>query len=327
MGVLFILSIVTYKERVLFADAAYVVFNIINDQKFCIQESRYGSFITQMFPYFGQKFHLPLRSVLVLYGISFNLFFLAVNATLVLVLKQYRLAILMALYYFLFISESFIWISDVPQGVAFMFLLFGVMLYLQNKKANIFLFYIAFILLAILTLFTHFAMIIPLAFLWVYFIIEKKYLPFSGKETFILSGLIICIIVFKFLLSGGQHGREGSQLYWVRHLSIKDIINTFRTSVVKIFFRRCFTNYWLGILVFIVGMATLIKNKEKKLAVWTLVSVLGYIMIMGLTFTDNNYDTRLFHIESEWSGIGIIVATPFVFAFYPNSGYLLPPGY
>src|ERR1700761_2138038 len=83
MTALFILSALLYRERVLFADASYVVFNIINGKSMMIQEKRYGSFITQMFPYLGAKFHLPLKPILVLYGISFNLFFLSVAATLV----------------------------------------------------------------------------------------------------------------------------------------------------------------------------------------------------------------------------------------------------
>jgi len=57
MGALFVLAILFYKERVLFADAAFIAFHIINDKKLAIQENRYGSFITQVVPLFGQKLH------------------------------------------------------------------------------------------------------------------------------------------------------------------------------------------------------------------------------------------------------------------------------
>ncbi|MFI5196881.1 MAG: hypothetical protein ACHQD8_07305, partial [Chitinophagales bacterium] len=75
MGVLFVLGAIFYKERVLFADASFILFAIINDNHFAIQVERYGSFITQLFPYLGQKLHLPLNTLMFLYGISFNLFF------------------------------------------------------------------------------------------------------------------------------------------------------------------------------------------------------------------------------------------------------------
>ena len=126
MTALFVLAIVFYRERVLFADAAYIAFHIINDKSLCIGKNRYGAIATQIFPYLEQQFHLSLKAILIGYGISFNLFFLSVNACLVYVFKQYRLAILMGLYFFLFVSESFIWVSDIPQGISLMFLLYGV---------------------------------------------------------------------------------------------------------------------------------------------------------------------------------------------------------
>ena len=53
MGSLFILAILFCRERVLFADASYVLFDIVNAKHLNIQEHRYGSFITQLFPYMG----------------------------------------------------------------------------------------------------------------------------------------------------------------------------------------------------------------------------------------------------------------------------------
>ena len=317
MGALFVVAIIYYKERSLFADAAFVIFHIINEKNLVIQENRYGSFVTQMFPDLGQKLHLSVKTILVLYGISFNLFYFSVSAILY-KLKQYYFVILMALYYFLFFSESFIWISEIPQGIAWMFLLFGVTLYLWNKKANILLLSLSFILFAALALFSHFVIAIPFIFLWVYFIIEKNNWPFSKGISILLSSLIVFVIIVKFLLSGGQHGPESSQLYGVTHFSLKDVIESFTKPVVQMFFYRCLVNYWPGTLVFIIGIAALIKNRQRTLAIWTIASTLGYIIIMGLTYGNLDSSTRLFHIESEWTSIGIIIAAPFVFTFLPK---------
>ena len=319
MAALFVIAIVFYKERVLFADAAFVVFHIINEKIFAIQENRYGSFITQMFPYFGAKLHLPLKTIIVGYGISFNLFFLSVNAALIYLLKQYRLAILMALYYFLFFSESFIWISEIPQGIAWMFLLYGIMMYLGEKKNNLILF-LSFIILGTLTLFTHFVIAIPFLYLWVFFIIERNNWPFSKSTSWMLSGLIVVIIAGKFALSGSATGPEASQLHGVTHFSLKDIIESFSKPEVTMFLYRCLVNYWAGTLVFIIGMVALLRNKQTLLAIWTFLSVTGYVIIKGLTYGTLDGTTQLFHIESEWTAIGIIVATPFVYSFLAAAG-------
>src|ERR1700744_3331054 len=89
MSALFITGIIFYKERVLFADASFFVFNIINSKKMAIQELSLGSFIKQVVRYFGQVFHLPLSAILVLYGMSFNLFFLTVCAMRLCGFRQY----------------------------------------------------------------------------------------------------------------------------------------------------------------------------------------------------------------------------------------------
>src|SRR6185436_11625598 len=104
-----------------------MIFRIINLGELQPQEYRFGSFITQIFPLLGSKLHLPLSWIVVLYSASFNLFYLAVAAILVLKIKEYALAILMSFYYVLFVSDSYFWISnEVHQGIAWMFLFFGV---------------------------------------------------------------------------------------------------------------------------------------------------------------------------------------------------------
>ncbi len=324
MGALFILGIIFYKERVLFADASYVVFNIINSKSMMIQEKRYGSFITQMFPYLGQKFHLPLRSILVLYGISFHLFFLSVSATLVFGLKQYYMAILMSLYYFLFFSESFIWVNEIAQGTAWMFLLLAVLLYLGKKKVNFFLQLLLLIPLSILTIFTHFIVIMPLGFLLVYLILEKNIWPFSTTKTILLGSILMLVMIIKFASTNTSYDTE--RLQWITNFSLHDVINSFQTPVVQTFLGRCITNYWLGMLVFIVSIASLLLNRKRIQALWTLISTVGYIVIMGLAYRDLDANAQLLHIESEWSCIAIIIATPFVLTFLPGLKALIAAG-
>jgi hypothetical protein len=95
--------------------------------------------------------------------------------------------------------------------------------------------------------------------------------------------------------------------------------------VVVVFAGRCLTNYWLGVIVFILGIASLFREQQKALALWSILSVLGYIIIMGLTYGNLDKNVRLFHIESEWQSIGIIFATPFVLSFLPKVKFSLAP--
>ena len=318
LGLLLVTAFIYYKERLLFADASFIAFNIINYKSMGIQEHRYGSFITQVVPYFGSLLRLPIKAILMGYAVSFNLFYFLVAAVLVFGLKQYRLAILMAFYYFLFVSDSYFWTNnEIHQAVAWMFLFYGLILYTGSKRMNIFMVMPLFILLGFLTVTTHYVVIIPMVFLWVYLWIEKKHWPFSRNISVLLSGLLLVVIGIKYALTPANN-YDGTHLHNITHFSFQDIFDSFSTSVVSMFLYRCLTNYWIAIIIFVTGIIALIRARQAALAIWTVASALGYFIIMGITYCDITKDIPLFHIESEWACIGIIVGAPFVFTFLPS---------
>jgi hypothetical protein len=306
-------AIVYYKERALFADAAFLSFNIINYKSLAIQWNRYGSIVSQVFPWLGVKMHLPLKAILMSYSISFNVFSLLVGYVLYLY-KEYFLTILTALFYLLFFSDSYFWVSEIPQAIGWMFLFLGTTLYLGKKQSTV-TGLILFLLLGHLTISTHFVAIIPITYLWGYLIIEQKNWPFSKRSSIVLSLLLIGLICLRFV--GVQSG-ENAHLHGVTHFSLRDIIDSFSTPVVAVFLGRCITNYWIAVIVFIAGISSLLKNKQTLLAVWTIIFIAGFMVVMGLTYGSESKNVALFHIESEWQAIGIIAAAPFVFSFLPR---------
>ncbi len=322
LGILLIGAFILFKQRILFADAAFIAFNIINYKNMAIQIDRYGSFISQLFPYVGMKLHLPVKSLLVLYSASFNIFYFAV-AFILYRCRQYGLTILTALYYFLIISASWFWTNnEVHQAVGWMFLMYGITTYMGSRKVNIIFTTTVFAILAFLTIFTHFVVIIPTVFLWVYFIIEKDNWPFSKAKTIVLSLILVAIVAYKYIRSVAPSGSyETGHLYNLTHFSLQDIIDSFSTPVVRMFLYRCLTNYWIGAIIFIVSVVVLIRQKKKALAIWTVLSLTGYLIIMGLTYGTFDEFVLLFHIESEWASIGIIMATAMVFSFLPTLNY------
>lgn len=318
MGVLFILSIIFYRER-LFADTSYIAFNIVNYRGMSIQNQRYGSFITQIVPDFGQKLHLSLTTILAGYSISFNLFFFVVAAILFFGLRQYALTVLMAMYYYLIVSDSYFLANDeIHQAIAWMFLMFGVVNYLKQKNANTIVLIAGFLPFAFLALFTHFIVIIPIVFLWIYFILDADNPLSSKKQTILLSSLLVAIILVKFAITGTSQRYEEEHLHRLTHFSLPDIVQSFISPVVAMFCLRSITNYWIAIPVAVLGIRFLLKNNQKKLAAWTIISIVGYFIVMGLTYGNLDKNVKLFHIETEWESIGILLAAPFVFNVLPR---------
>ena len=316
LGALLIGSILLFREHLFFADLSFGVFNIINNKEFAIVSNRYGAFITQIIPFLAQKLHLPISIVLIGFSASFNLFFFFVNALIIYRLKQYPLAILMAIYYFLFVSDSFFMAGDTQVAVAWMFLFFAVLIHLGQKKVHPILLALPFLLL-FLAVSAHFVVIIPTVFLWVYFILEAKNWPFSTKNSVLFSFLLVGIIV-GMIVSAPAQSHDGGQLHNILHISLKDIIESFSAPVVVTFLGNCLTNYWIAVIVLAAGMVSLWRCEKKLLLAWTIISCIGYLVIMGITYTDFDANFLLCHIELEWGSLAVIIAAPFAFAYLPK---------
>ncbi len=310
---LLILSGVYFKEKVLFGDGSYLLFNIINKRSIDIQWGRYGSIVSQFLPYAGVKLGLPIGIVGLLYAVGFNAFFLVVTA-ICYWCRQYALTILAALYFTLFFSDSFYWVSEVPQAVGFLFITLSVLLWFGERNVFVFVIYPVFSFLLFITVSTHFVVIIPLVFLWVYLLLRKENWPYPKDKTIVLSILVVGVILFRFVNVGGKSG-ENIHLHNVTHFSIKDILFSFVSPVVTTFYYHLFALYWPILFVFAAGIYSLVRKKRNYIAGWIILVCVGYIIIMGLTYGDYKGEYALFHIESEWGALSVIMAAAFVFEY------------
>ena len=317
LGVLFVAGIVFYKARLLFGDASFIAFNVLNWKMFYIQEHRYGSFITQWVPYVGGLLHMPLRWILVAYTASFNFFYL-LAAVIMHRLRQYHLVVVMALYYVLFVSATWFWTNnEIHQAVAWMFLMLAVLLHMGQRQMRLVVVLPVFLVLGFLAVFTHFIVLIPLTFLWVYLILDGAAWPFGRNRTLLYSACLAVLAVLKFVMVGNS-SYDAGHLHNATNVSPADIVSAFNSGVVRVFAKRCLTNYWVAGVVLACGMYALLKAGRTWLAGWTLLCCAGYVFLVGVTYGPYGGDIMLFHIESEWQSLGIVVGAPFVLCFLPR---------
>ncbi len=317
MIVLLIGAIIFYKERILFVDASYMSFLRINTPILESSERRYGAYITQAVPLLGAVLHLPLKVILILYSISYNLFYLIVIIILVKKFKQYGLAILMALYYTLFVTDTYFWtINEVHQGIAWLFLFLGVSLHLAKMKANLIIQIPIFIVLASLALFTHPLVIVSAIFIWFFLWIDRRSWPYSRVMSIILSLILVGIIALKIFLSN-QQGYDNGKMHNTLNISLIDIFHAFTNGMNRTFYNDIFSRYWCAIPILLIGIIALLRGKNYLLLTWSVVCIIGFIALMGITYTDSyDYHTR-FYMESEWLTLTIPVAFAFVFYGMP----------
>jgi hypothetical protein len=302
-------------ERILFSDASYILFRILNFDSLQIQEHRYGSFMTQGFPLIASKLHLPLSTIVVLYSASFNIFYLLVAFLLVYKFREYSLAVLMSFYYVLFVSDTYFWTNnEVHQGVAWMFLFFGAIILFGKKGMHWLIIFPVFTILAFLTIYTHPLLVFPTGFFWL-FLNTRKDWPYSRAITIIFSFILVGLAFSKFLLSTGQTSHyDVNLLRNASEISLQKIIHSVTSDFSKEIIRRTIWNYWLIPILLLAGIYSAIKTKVYLPVLLVLFFSAVYYVAICVTFSEFNP----FYTESELMPATIILASLFVYYTLPN---------
>ncbi|KAA5533607.1 hypothetical protein F0919_13795 [Taibaiella lutea] len=307
-------SMYYYKERMMFCDAAHIFFDVVNNHHFQLSAvGRIGSFITQIFPLTASLFHLPFETVLLLYSISFNLFYLTVATILLFKFKNTKLAVLFALYFVLFVSDTYFWTNnEIHQAMGWCFLLFGIIQnYKQHPKHPLFHFTIVLIL-AFLSLFTHPLMLFIFPFLWLFTVQEKDLNPYNKRQILFLSLAFVIILGLKYY-SMSNSGYDAGKIHSATHFSFLDLWHAFSSPMSKAISEKLIKDYFFVPVLFGLGLiAAVLKNKYKQIALVLLFAV-PYYLAVCLTYSD----FLTFYIESEWMPFSIITGILFVYYFVP----------
>lgn len=314
-ALLFVGAAVFSMERVLFADASFILFRIINTGTMQIQEHRYGSFITQSLPLIAAYLHLPLKVIVVVYSVSFPLFYLTVVLLLLYHFKENELAVLMSFYFLLFVGDTWFWMNnEVHQGIAWMFLFFATTNALGRRKVNWLITVPVSTALAFLTLFTHPLLLFPTSYLWLFFTGRKNW-PFSRRQTVLFTVILIAFVLAKLYLSNSASSHyDAEKLQGIRQFSFYNISHAFRTPFVQELLHHMFWNYWIVPLLFISGIRVSLKKKDGRLIVLTAGFAALYFAALCLTFSD----FAPFYTESELMPATVILTTPFVYYVLPQ---------
>ncbi|RYE12468.1 MAG: hypothetical protein EOP51_31505, partial [Sphingobacteriales bacterium] len=307
-------SVVYAQERILFCDASFIMADILNTGKLQIQVHRYGSFITQLFPLLAGKAHLPLATVVLLYSISFNLFYLAIASVILFRFRNIALAVLMAFYYTLFVTDTYYWTNnELHQAIAWMFLLLAMAIDYKRKSYSFFLHTVLFWVLAFLSFFTHPLILLVLPYLWLFVLLDIKLNPYTLKQSLLLTAGLILICGVKFYLMK-QGGYDNDKLAASTRISIQDVLNALVSPMARETLSRMFTQYYFLPLLFFAGIWFAVRERKWRHLCLTLLFTLGYFAAVCLTFTD----FIPFYTESEWMPFSIIVSTLFVYYVLPK---------
>jgi len=108
-----------YQERTIFLDSSFILFSIASTGEFAVQANRFGSALTQFFPWLGVNLHLPIRAVMILYSVGIVLYYFLCFYAAFKWLKNSKLALSILLINTFMVSYTFWWMQiEFAQGIA-----------------------------------------------------------------------------------------------------------------------------------------------------------------------------------------------------------------
>ena len=136
--ILLLLSVLFYKERILFNDTVFQFFKIVNFEKFNIEAMRYSTVITQIPVLIALKLNNGLRTLLMIYSISFVVVYYMVFILCIHVLKNPAAGIAILFSLIICITESFFHpCTETHQAIVYSILLYAILQYNFNPKWGI----------------------------------------------------------------------------------------------------------------------------------------------------------------------------------------------
>jgi hypothetical protein len=171
--ILFVLSIYYYQERIGTIDNAFQTFLLIGENKITVMANRWPAVIIRVIPYLLFKSGLSLSLIMISFSISYVLFHAIIFYIVFKTLRSPRLALLQLFVLLLVCSDGFYWCnSEQIQGLSVV-LLFLAIFYLPNKVHSWTQSLLMF-LTAIVILFYHPLLLVPILFVLAFNCINKK---------------------------------------------------------------------------------------------------------------------------------------------------------
>lgn len=308
---LLLLSILFWRERVIYTDMAFHSFVMSVTKSFAIQNNRFGAALTQMFPLTAMYLELPLAAVLKWYSAGFYVLYIAYFLIIVFVLRQQEIAIVMVLYLTLLCSNSFFWAqSEYPQGMAFM-CVFLALTASTNHTSRLRLTKLSLVLIGgTVTVFFHPLIVIPLTFGIVFLMLQKKVSIQTGAVVLIYV-LVLVWAKSKFIKPNPY---ETSKMDALDNF-VKLFPDYLHTQSNLFFLQQLFSDYALYAILFLGVVYYLTKRRQWFKLSFVIGATILYLLLINVTYPDLYGGI---YLQNMHLTLGFFVALPVVYDLLPQ---------
>lgn len=297
-----ILAIVLYKERVIYADSALQVFEMINSSTFSIYVERYSMYISQLLPVALIKSEAPLSFVLMSYSISGVLIHLICFILCFYFFKNKESVIFLISFIIMYRHAYFHAISETYFSIAYSALFYACINYfMNNPRSSRILFYLIAFVLIVLNYFMHPITFFLLSFVVCFTALNLK--SYKTPELYILLLFIALVFISKFLFTSNGHENN-----YYAELKSADILNSLLHSNSFYFLQEFIkTIYLLPAILFVVTIALYALDKQYITAAFIMGMVFFFIAVNAITF--NKGDSTLV-METRFAPLYFFICIP-----------------
>lgn len=310
----FVLAILFWQERTAFTDIAFHLFFIVRHHEFPVQNFRFGAVLTQLYPFLATKLSLPLGSIMMSYSIGFIFYYFLCYFFCGVVLKDYKMGLVLLLSQVLFVSHTFYWMqSELPQAIAFCTVFFAFLnkySHIENTFARLVSW--LWILFSIITLgFFHPLLMFPFSFI-LFFFLSRKEGSIDWKMLVAAAILFAAVLFVKktyYKTAYDEQAMEGAKKL------ISQFPHYFRIYSNKRFLKNCLTvYYWIPVISLIITAVYIKQGKWRSLVLFG-AYMLAFLLLVNISYQDPA--TTTFYLENLYLPLGIFLAVPLVYDILP----------
>ncbi len=304
-GIMLVMAVLFYKERVVMCDAAFQLFSIVKDHHFAIQINRFGAACTQVFPLLATRLGADINTVTMVYSLSFPIFYCSGFLGVLLGLKNERIALVILLFNTLMVRHSFFWIQcEFVQG-AVLTLFFLALTESVMRRASIPRWYYPVAMIFIVTIVYFYPLLLfVMLFGFGFFILE-----FRHRTKFLLSVLGTYLLIFVCKIFFHSNFYDQQSMNGIKNI-IAEFPHYFQLNSFKNFYRYVVNDYYLLVIFWLITAIYLLRSKR------VLHALLMTAFLFGVCFLINvNYKLGVdqFYLESQYLILVIFVGFPFAY--------------
>jgi hypothetical protein len=312
-----------YLERMTNLDMAFQTFLMLKSGHPEIQSGRFGAVVTQIWVSMAQWLGAPLKGVLLAYSLG-HAVWPVLLAGISCYWGQWRWALTILLVATLMTTHTFFWLSEMPQGLALICVVYAWMHYKGDLKAFSWLDWLIWLVVLWTAFYFHPMVLYANLFIGVYFLMEpgRKRGWKAMHLVPIVVFVILAILKYKVLKldwydAAALKRQEAFGRLWPNWLDIDSN---------RQFLKWCAKDYRLVWLVIFGGVAWGAWQRQYLRAVWISACALGYVILVNVPFHDSI--GKQFYMENLYLPLSVFAAVPLIFGVLEQpERYLTRPAF